>query len=282
MEIGRRKYEALKSFDLENLTEESIETFEQNFPGLSVAEALKSIDSFENKNTNIDLEKVSNYFEEIKKPKEKEKIELTKEILWKMFTKAYRLKEGVEYSKEPFSLENLKPLIYYFIGDLKNFKQCDNVSHLSKPSLKKGLLIIGGYGNGKTSVMRAFEQVLKKSNVKFSGYTTNEIVMMFEAIQDNHDKEAFYKKMRSGVRYFDDVLTEREASNFGKVNLMKEIIEERYNKGLKTYITCNYKDDTDNDLDQGLEQFGERYGSRVYDRLFEMFNIIEFKGKSFR
>jgi len=98
--------------------------------------------------------------------------------------------------------------------------------------------------------------------------------------------------MNLGDRYFDDIKTERHASNYGKVNLFKDILENRYNnrvqivKGVtkinKTFGTCNYKEGYEGNTEVALEEFGEMYGGRIYDRLFEMFNIIEFKGKSFR
>lgn len=284
--IGKRKYKALKDLDLENITEKNLEIFKAQFKNLTVAEALKMISSYETKYTHTTVEQtesIKDYYRKIREPQPKKKVKtLSKEILWKLFIENFKKNEGVDFSKDSNSLENIKPLIYYFIGDLENFKKCKNVSELSKPSLKKGLLIIGGYGNGKTSIMKALERSLKQTNIVFRGYTTNEIVTMYEAIESNIDKEIYHKKFKTGTIYFDDVLTEREASNYGKIDLMKEVLEERYAKKLRTYITCNYKDGTGEDIKEGLHQFGLRYGSRVYDRLFEMFNIVEFKGKSFR
>jgi DNA replication protein DnaC len=68
---------------------------------------------------------------------------------------------------------------------------------------------------------------------------------MFEKIS-NEDGECTRKEFESimfnGVRYFDDLKTERIASNYGKVNIFKDILEERYNRNAKTHITCNFKD----------------------------------------
>jgi len=283
--IGRRKYDALKKFDLEDLSEENIERFSKTFKGLTIAEGVKLIQEYEKKYTHLseDTRKsTAEYFKRLHNPKQKKEKEImTKDWLWKRFNHFYKQNEGVAYSKDKTSLENLKPIVYYFIGDLQKFKQCDHVSNISEPSLKKGLLIIGGYGNGKTSVMRAMENSLKRTNVTFKGHTSNEVVTMYEVCKNSFDKEDLNRQMKTGTLYFDDVLTERDASNYGKINLFKEILEERYNRNKKTYITCNYQEGSDN-LEDGLSQFGEKYGSRVYDRLFSMFNIIEFKGKSFR
>ena len=109
---------------------------------------------------------------------------------------------------------------------------------------------------------------------------------MYESTTDNTERKEFYKLHLNGVRCFDDVLSEREANNYGKANLIKDILEERYMKHKRTYITVNYLDQKATqkaeDLNESLKQIGAKYGSRVYDRIFEMFNIVEFRGKSFR
>lgn len=282
--IGRKKYEALKALDLENITDETIYAFELQFKGLSIAEGLKMIKSYEEKSpTAINHKSIAEYSKKLKsEPKEPKKIEMTKEWLWKEFSINFRAINKKPFEQNSDSIENIKPLIFYFIGDLDNFKQCKNVSDVSEPSLSKGLLIIGGYGNGKTAIMAALEKTLSVSNIRFKGYTTNQIVNLYEACSSPVEKEEFYRKMKTGTLYFDDVLTEREASNFGKNDVIKEILEERYSRQKRTYISLNYLDGSGNDLEIGLQQIGQRYGSRLYDRIFDMFNVIEFTGKSFR
>jgi DNA replication protein DnaC len=284
--IGKRKYEALKSFDLINLTEESIEIFNNQF-SISIGEAIKQVASYEKsmpENNPEFIEANKAYMNRVRgEVVKKEPIVLTKDMLWRMFKKAYLENEGKQFNySHRDTLENIKPLIYYFLGDYENFAKCSNVSLLSEPSLKKGILIIGGYGNGKTSIMRAFEKCFIGSNLAFKGFTTNKLVEMYEGLQNPLDKEEFNKITRSGIRYFDDVLTEREASNYGKTNLIKDILEERYNNKLRTYISMNFKDKTNKDLEIGILQLSDKYGDRIYDRVFDMFNIIEFKGNSFR
>ena len=283
--IGRHKYAKLKSYDFDKMTTDQMVQFKKQHH-ISVAEAEKQIKKFEEKNNfgkgNI-TEKGLRYLKNLANPEPMlAPKKMTKDWLYKDFAKVFKSQNNTSFSINQESIENIKPLIYYFVGDFKNFKQCKNVSEISKPSLTKGLLIIGGYGNGKTTIMRALESCLKHSNVSFKGYTTNEVVTMYESCISPSEKAELNKNVLSGTRYFDDVLTERMASNYGKSNLLKDVIEERYNRKKRTYITCNYKDGTNNNLKEGLSQFGEKYGSRVYDRLFEMFNVIEFTGKSFR
>ena len=64
--------------------------------------------------------------------------------------------------------------------------------------------------------------------------------------------------------------------------MFKELLEVRYENNAKTFITCNFDPNNLKDIQKALDQFLLRYGGRVYDRLFEMFNIIEFKGNSLR
>ena len=301
--IGRNKYQYLKSFNFDEMDEfEMVDFREKN--NYSVTEAIKQLDKYEKKNSinQKPTKEVEDYLKTVLHPIKQKKSTMTKEWLYNSFKQSYLKNEGTSFNdfnivagngndtKKINSdvINNIKPLIYYFIGDFENFKKCENLSKISEPSLDKGLLIIGGYGNGKTSIMRALEDVLKTTNVSFKGFTANEIVKIYEQANNPLDKAEFDRITSRGTRYFDDILTERQASNYGKQNLFKDIFEERYNKGRRTYISCNYLDEniekgiSKENLNMSLIQFGEKYGSRVYDRLFAMFNIIEFKGRSFR
>ncbi|MBL4703474.1 MAG: hypothetical protein JKY54_03075 [Flavobacteriales bacterium] len=281
--IGRHKYLKLKSYDFDEMTAEQMVQF-RKVNKLSVDKAEKEILRYEEKNKlkEEDTEYQKEYLDKVRNPQESEKKIMTKDWLWRQFDNEFLKQNGVRYSREAVYLDNVKPLIYYFLGDFDNFRTCKNVSLISKPSFDKGLLIIGGYGNGKTSTMKAFEAVLKNSNVTFKGYSANELVSMYEACENPSDKKQFKKDTELGTRYIDDVLTERMASNYGKSNIIKDIIEERYNKNKRTYISINPKEGFSGSTEKAIEHLGEKYGARVYDRVFDMFNVIEFKGKSFR
>jgi hypothetical protein len=273
-DIGIRKYEYLKSLKPELRTEtqkQQIETFEAKKRQATPEQ--------------IDLQ--HNYFDKIHAPKDQKEFSISARHLWELFKYNFE-----KVNKRPFekvagiTIPNLEPLIYYFSKD-DRFFECKNLSKLSEPSFDKGLLIIGTFGNGKTSTMKVFEHIFKGiSGITFKGYSANEAVVMFEKCSSDILRDEFEKTMFNGNRYFDDVKTERMASNFGKVNIFKEIFEERYNrmtsKNIKTFITCNYKDGFEGDIEVAVDEFGEKYGGRVYDRIFEMYNIILFEGKSFR
>lgn len=271
--IGIRKYEFLKSLKFEDLSD-----FQK--------EQIRVYEAKQRFATPEQIEKQHNYFDEIMKPKEEFIVTITAKDLWGLFKEKFPIITGKPFVRiEGITIKNLEPIIYYFAKD-ERFFDCENLSQLSKPSFEKGLLIVGTFGNGKTSTMKVFESIFKGvPGFAFKGYSANEAVLMFEKCVGDHSDEMrveFEKAMYRGDRYFDDLKTERIASNFGKVNIFKEILEERYNRKAKTHITCNFKDGFENDVPAAIDEFGEKYGARMYDRMFEMYNIIEFKGKSFR
>jgi len=276
--IGYNKYQNLKNLPFSTLTDlekSQMEEFKQ-----------KHLPSTEQR------EWSKNYIANMLSQKEEKPFKTTALLLGNVFKANFFEVHGKEFVKDEFTTNNILPLVYYFSKDPRFFK-CENLSKSSNPSFDKGILIVGTFGNGKTAAMRVFEKIFRTvKGMSFKGYTANEVVTMFEKCNDELSKEDFNKKVNLGQRYFDDIKTERIASNYGKVNIFKDILETRYNKMFdkieekkiieKTYITCNYKEGFEGNVEVALEEFGEKYGGRVYDRLFEMFNVIEFKGKSFR
>lgn len=269
--IGRHKYNHLKSIVESELTpeqKEQIEFYESRFSTSEDTSELKK-----------------EYSERIFKESEVKEIVLTKKWLWLNFLKNFEELTGKEFEQNENSIENVKVVMYYFLKDEKFFK-CENLIDISFPSFTKGLLIVGNYGNGKTSIMNAIQKTLYGiKGYTFRSYNSNEVVKLFESINNENfemNRKDFDQKMCNGDVYFDDLKTEREASNYGKVNLFKEIIELRSSKNFKTYGTCNFDPKHPNDIVRAVDEFALKYGERVYDRIFQMFNIIEFKGKSFR
>ncbi len=191
-----------------------------------------------------------------------------------------------------------KTLIYYFSKD-ENFLKSPLLSNINNISMDKGLLVIGGFGCGKTSIFKTMHQLffnaqresipvydvekniqsLARYKMQFKYFTANQVVEEYESCENPGEKEYFWNRQNKGFTYYDDILTEREASNYGKVEIFKDIFEKRYSDNAKTMISCNYYGDT---VETTLAEFGKKYGGRVYDRLFSMFNIIELKGKSLR
>ncbi|MEF9476752.1 hypothetical protein OWR28_02415 [Chryseobacterium sp. 1B4] len=267
-----------------------------------------------------DFEKYGKAFTEFvneNKPKEEfvkpELKPIDPEYFYGAFVENYKFISVKEFDESLNDFESRKlarTLVSYFIGNKSFYKSpllCKNSdgTFKSQPDMNKGLMIIGSYGIGKTSIIETFHNIFKYArdnafriknkagefeqlrwyDIYFSFCTTNDVVSEFEGIKRNEHSgedyvwDQFWKKHSKGFRYYDDVMTEKVASNFGKVELFKQIFEKRYSNRAKTIISLNYEGES---IDSTLEAFAKRYGERNYDRLFEMYNIIELKGESLR
>ena len=132
--------------------------------------------------------------------------------------------------------------------------------------LKKGILLSGPVGCGKTSLMKLIRyitphyqayEMIPTRNVTFAfnyiGYSTIE----------QYGDSRFY--------CFDDLGVEPTGRFFGKdCNVMGEVILSRYelfiNHRVKTHGTTNLN----------AQELEERYGNRVRSRMRELFNLIGF------
>jgi DNA replication protein DnaC len=165
--------------------------------------------------------------------------------------------------------EVVRLLTYYFSGD-ERFE-------LEGFDLKKGIILFGGVGVGKTTLMRRFVNNQVQS---FKMIMCRAVEDMFSQegdktlVEYSHPQQISVNGNPFGHQYlgicFDDLGTEPESKYYGKAtNVMAEIILNRYDNDLPrnmTHITTN--------LD--TKQIFARYGSRVTDRMTEMFNLIGF------
>lgn len=295
--IGRHKYNALKKYDFNAMKTMEMVEFRETFK-ISVAEAERLIAIYEKANSFVKTDiknqkeyckKVFSLVESKNKPtvKKLSKEDFKKE-LYKRFSKEYFIQNKVKYSLENEYLENLKPILYYFLGDLENFLKCNNLyqNEKCKPSLSKGLLIVGNFGNGKTSTLKAFSEVTKGTKKYFKVIGTKEAVTKYSFLkEDNYNQELFYKDLIKTNFLFDDLLKEEKASSYGTLNLIEQVLEGKYREKKIAHGTLNYKENSSGvieDIETAIEQIGEKYGNYMYDRVYSMFNIIEFKGKSLR
>lgn len=277
--IGKAKYDVLKKIPETSILKnqkEMIKNFEDYY---GITEYNKKIaEQFEKQEA--DIQRQENRIKNLV---------ITKETVWFAFKKIYKELYEVDFVSSEDTKKNIAPLIRYFAKDdeFLNYGAKDKNGELySKPGLDKGLLIVGGFGNGKSSIMRTFQRCfIGLEDYRFGWFSANEIVLRYEEASRNKNSEIlenFWQLLVKKDLYLDDVKSEPDANAYGKKNLMNILIQERYNKKLKTHITCNYAQGHNNNLDEALKEFKSRYSNQVYDRLFEMFNIIEFTGKSFR
>lgn len=190
----------------------------------------------------------------------------------------------------PF-IENIeaKQLVYTLIYYFQNKDNFFN-SNLLYPiigtnfSLQKGLIIIDGYGTGKSTILKTFQNLINsvfKSQITLKFNAVIDVVQEFETtIQE--DIAAFNQKYNNGYRIFDDLKSEKEAFRFGKKDIFKEILFKRCeNKKIASIITANYQEENPNNMKLAIEEF-YRYEGRVYDRIMGSFNFIQLQDKSYR
>lgn len=138
-------------------------------------------------------------------------------------------------------------------------------------SFKKGILIRGISGLGKTHLVRCLEK---------NDLHPILILSMIEiADQIKHEGEFEINMGDNHVVYLDDVGTEEATINhYGtKINFFKQFIETLYlknqNKSFnRIMISTN----------NSFSEIEEKYGFRVRSRMKEMFNIIDVKGEDMR
>lgn len=173
-----------------------------------------------------------------------------------------------EISKEDYPVIN--KIETWFIQDVVRAEQL-NIN------LKKGILLSGPIGAGKTSIMKIFRVLFAGTN-PFIIKSCREITFEFskdgyEVIQkySSHSFDTRKVPFKSITYCFDDLGVESNLNYFGvKSNIMAEILLSRYDqfidKQMLTHITTNL---SANDIEN-------MYGNRVRSRMREMFNLISF------
>lgn len=140
-------------------------------------------------------------------------------------------------------------------------------SNLFKGNLNKGILMLGHYGTGKTTIMKIMARIIHKKSPKSLHFTS--CVNLADEV-----KTRGIEFFRTRPLILDELGREPEVvKDYGtEKKLIPEIISMRYNERSWTFATSN--------LD--VEALGELYGGYIKDRLTEMFNVIVLNGKSFR
>jgi DNA replication protein DnaC len=137
--------------------------------------------------------------------------------------------------------------------------------------LKKGILLTGPIGCGKTSWMKLI-QSLMLSNQKYQVKSAREIA--FEFNKDGFSVINNYGNRNSRI-CLDDIGVEQNIKFFGnECNTIAEILLFRYElhsqQGIITHATTNLN----------ASQLEQLYGNRVRSRLRSMFNLVSFPESS--
>lgn len=156
-----------------------------------------------------------------------------------------------------------------------------------KWDLKKGLMICGDKGTGKTLSMTIMRGLFKNFGMIATRYLIREYLSSDKPalVLNKYGVESLIpnptgvmEKEKPLNWFFDDLGLENiNTKNFGnQINVMEEILMDRYDMfishGMKTYATTNLNG-------KAIE---ECYGGRVLDRMVEIMNYITLTGTSKR
>jgi predicted ATPase len=176
--------------------------------------------------------------------------------------------KGLEYQIDEDNKKQFQLLSWYFSKNPR-FENAENKTgqNIGNYGLKKGLMILGNVGCGKTTMIKAFQESLKFVNAGFVIHSCLDVESDFarngyEALDSLHKP---YQKM------FDDLGFDDVVKHFGnEERIMIRVIEKRErlfeDLGIKTHYTTNLS---------GKAIF-DRYGERTHSRLKGSTNIINF------
>ena len=153
--------------------------------------------------------------------------------------------------------------------------------YITSPNPKFGVLLCGTCGNGKTTLVYAFQKTINYLEGRGFFKEWKEFydvgLMMVDArelLQISRNIKEFQEIRGRSMLAIDDMGKEpAEVRDYGNItNPLVDLIEYRYQHQLFKVITTN--------LDPG--QIRDKYGSRVADRFREMLHVIVFQDISYR
>lgn len=173
---------------------------------------------------------------------------------------------GLQYTVDDDNKEVVTQLCYYFANDSRFTGDRD-----------KGIIIFGGVGVGKTSLLKFFMRnqiysyrVISCREIETEFAQTGDVAIdYFSTNPQIPNNSNPFGHQQIGF-CFDDIGTESNSKYYGKEkNVIAEILLNRYDNNLpkhSTHITTNLS----------VDELLKAYGSRVTDRIKEMMNMIQF------
>lgn len=197
------------------------------------------------------------------------RINATKEQTFDMLYAAYQAE--VEYRNQKFVMDgftkkNLERLAEYLTGEKRKF----------------GVMLCGLCGNGKTTMLYAFRDVLNVlvakgffSEEKEEGLDCNLHIIDAKEVQFYaRDLEKFSTLKKRDMIGIEDMGREAtEVMEYGNIlSPIVDLLEFRYVSQSFTFITTNLTP----------KQIREKYGNRIADRMNEMVEVIHFENDTYR
>ena len=150
----------------------------------------------------------------------------------------------------------------------------------TSPTYKFGIMLCGGVGNGKSTMMKALQSLLIQLDIRITHNTSFETLGM-KIISAKELGRQIRADPKNSLRYQEltmlgiDDLGEEEATmmDYGnRVTPVIDLLSYRYDQMLFTMVTTNLTP----------KQIRSTYGDRIADRFNEMMLIIPYETPSFR
>ena len=161
--------------------------------------------------------------------------------------------------------------------ELKN-QLAQMADFLTSGCSKFGILLCGTCGNGKSTLVKAFQSLLNTLNLRNELRKENWGIRIITAREIANlcktDFKAWHNLTREPMLGIDDLGTEPlEVLDYGNVlNPVVDLLMKRYDEQLFTLITTNLRP----------QEIREKYGERMADRFNEMMEKIIYKNESYR